>query len=195
MLFSPVMTDVDIDPNLVDAAAVVLDMAGPAGLTLSAIAEAGGVSRVTVHRRGATVDDYLVAVLARASDDLRGSLWPVLTSSEPAAARLRTALAILCDVCERHSGVMAVMFGVPARPLRGRPERTTSFEFIEPFAKLLGDGRADGSIDTDDPTRDATLIANCVAWTYLHMRRAHGWDTIDTTERTVTMAVAAFLTD
>ena len=183
-----------LDPRLVDAAALVLDAAGAAGLTLSAIAEAAGISRVTMHRRGASVDDYIVAVLARASDDLRGSLWPILTSSEPAADRLRKALTILCDVCERHSGVMAAMFGVPAREVPGRPGRTTSLEFIEPFAKLLDDGRTDGSLTAGDPMIDATLLANCVAWTYLHMRRAHRWAPADTAQRTVTMATASFVT-
>jgi AcrR family transcriptional regulator len=183
-----------LDPHLIDAAANVLDAAGAVGLTLSAIAEAAGVSRVTVHRRGATVDDYIVAVLARASDDLRSSLWPMLTSSEPASERLRSALTILCEVCERHTGIMTAMFGVPPRDLPGRPGRTTSLEFIEPFAKLLGDGQTDGSLTAGDPMPDATLLANCVAWTYLHMRRAHRWDPAVTAERTVTMAIASFLT-
>jgi AcrR family transcriptional regulator len=183
-----------LDPQLIDAAALVLDRVGAGGLNLTAIAETAGISRVTMHRRGATVDDYVVAVLGRASDDLRASLWPILTSSEPAADRLRRALTVLCEVCERHTGIMAAMFGVPARPLPGRPGRTTSLQFIEPFAKLLDDGQTDGSITTADPMRDATLLANCVAWTYLHMRRAHGWNPTDTAERTVTMATASFLT-
>lgn len=183
----------DLDPALVDAAATVLDSKGSDGLTLSALAEAAGISRVTVHRRGATVDDYVVAVLARASGDLRASLWPVLMESGPAADRLRAALLILCEVCERHSGVMTAMFGVPARQLPGRPGRTTSLEFIEPFAKLLADGDADRSLTTGDAMSDATLIANSVAWTYLHMRRAHGWEATDTAERAVTMAIAAYV--
>jgi AcrR family transcriptional regulator len=181
-----------IEPSLVDAAADVLDAAGIGGLTLSAIAEAAGVSRVTLHRRGASVDDYVVAVLARASDDLRSSLWPILTSSAPAAERLAHALAELCSTCERHSGVMTAMFGVPARELPGRPGRTTSLEFIEPFAKLLADGQADGSLVTDDPLRDATLLANTVCWTYLHMRRAHGWSEPESVRQIVSMATAAY---
>lgn len=181
-----------IEPSLVDAAADVLDAAGVGGLTLSAIAEAAGVSRVTLHRRGASVDDYVVAVLARASDDLRSSLWPILTSSAPSAERLDDALTVLCSTCERHSGVMTAMFGVPARELPGQPGRTTSLEFIEPFAKLLADGQADGSLVTDDPLRDATLIANAVAWTYLHMRRAHGWSEPESARQVVSMATAAY---
>ena len=181
-----------IESTLVDAAAEVLDVAGVGGLTISAIAEAAGVSRVTLHRRGASVDDYVVAVLARASDDLRASLWPILTSSAPAAERLDAALMELCSTCERHSGVMTAMFGLPARKLPGQPGRTTSLEFVEPFAKLLADGRADGSLVTDEPLRDATLIANAVAWTYLHMRRAHGWNELVSARQVVSMATAGY---
>jgi AcrR family transcriptional regulator len=184
-----------IEPILVDAAAQVLDATGIGGLTISSIAEAAGVSRVTLHRRGASVDDYVVAVLARASDDLRSSLWPILTSSAPAAVRLAEALTELCRTCERHSGVMTAMFGLPARQLPGQPGRTTSLEFIEPFTKLLADGQADGSLVTDDPLRDATLIANTVCWTYLHMRRAHGWSEAESARRVVSMATAAVTAD
>lgn len=180
-----------IDPNLVDAAAKVLDTVGLNGLTLVAIAEAAGVSRVTLHRRGTSVDEYLVAVLGRASDDLRASLWDTLTSSRPASDRLRVALTTLCEVCERHSGIMAAMYCVPALPRR--QGRTTSFEFIEPYAKLFTDGDVDGSILSADPLRDATLVANSVAWTYLHMRRAHGWTIDDTTDHVVSMAISSYV--
>lgn len=180
-----------IDPHLIDAAAMVLDTAGLSGLTLVAIAEAAGVSRVTLHRRGTTVDEYVVAVLGRASDDLRASLWDILTSSRSASDRLREALTILCEVCERHSGIMAAMYCVPALPRD--PGRTTSFEFIEPYVKLFTDGSGDGSIVSDDPLADATLVANSVAWTYLHMRRAHGWSLADATEHVVSMASARYV--
>lgn len=179
-----------LDPDLVDAAGAVLDDGGIHALTLTGIAERAGVSRVTVHRRGASLDDYIVAVLARASDDLRESLWPLLTSHDRAVDRLESALTILCRVCERHSGIMVAMFGVPARPIRERPDRTTSQEFIEPFAKLIADGLADGSIVCDDPLRDATLTANTVAWSYLHMRRAHAWQTDEAATRVVALAMA-----
>lgn len=179
-----------LDPSLVDAAASLLDEGGLAMLTLTAIAERAGVSRVTVHRRGVNLDEYVVAVLGRASDDLRESLWPVMTSADRAADRLAAALAILCEVCERHSGIMVAMFGVPARPLPHHPGRTTSLEFIEPFAKLVTDGLADGSVVCDDPLRDATLTANTVAWSYLHMRRAHGWTADEAAARVVPLATA-----
>jgi AcrR family transcriptional regulator len=159
-------------------------------LSITSIAEEAGLSRVTLHRRGAKLDDYLVGVLGRASDDLRASLWPVLTAPGRARERLASALEVLCAVCERHAGVMTALFAVPPRPLPGEPERTTSLQFIEPFERLLRDGELDGSLHVTEARADATLVANAVAWTYLHMRQAHGWDESMATERVVRLALA-----
>jgi AcrR family transcriptional regulator len=179
-----------VDDDLLDAVARVLEREGVRGLTVSAVAGEAGISRVTMHRRGVGIDELIVAVLGRASDDLRSSLWPVLTGAGDAASRLRTALGVLCEVAERHAPVMRAFFGEPARPLPERRDRTTSFEFIEPFERLLLDGTLDGSLCVDDPTRDATLVANSVFWTYLHMRHAHRWPPRRTTDRVVALATA-----
>lgn len=182
-----------IGDDVLDAVARILDRDGLAGLNISAIAAEAGVSRVTLHRRGARLDDYLVAALGRVSDDLRASLWPAMTGPGPAAERLTAALHTLCDVCERHAGVMSAMYGHRPRPLPGRPGRTTSFEFIEPFERLLRDGNVDGSLHSADPLPDATLTANMVCWTYLHMRQAHRWDVQTAASQVVPAAVARLL--
>lgn len=182
-----------IEDRVLDAAARIMDRDGLAGMSISAIAEEAGVSRVTLHRRGARLDDYLIGVLRRASDDLRASLWPVLTGPGTAEARLRDALQILCEMCERHTGVMTAMYGIPPRPLADKPGRTTSMEFIEPFERLLRDGNLDGSLVCEDPVADATLTANAVGWTYLHMRQAHRWDPETATTQVVHLAMAHLL--
>ena len=182
-----------IDGTVLDAVARILDRHGVAGLNISAIAAEAGLSRVTLHRRGAGLDDYLVAVLGRVSDDLRSSLWPAMTGAGPAAERFAAALRTLCEVCERHAGVMSAMFGHRPRPLPGRPSRTTSFEFIEPFERLLRDGNVDGSLHSADPLPDATIAANMVCWTYLHMRQAHRWDAETAANHIVPAAVARLL--
>jgi AcrR family transcriptional regulator len=178
------------DDHVLDAVGRILGRDGLRGLNLSSIAEEAKLSRVTLHRRGASVDEYLIAVLGRASDDLRDSLWPVLTGVDDAATRLTRALQTLCEVFERHGGVLAALYGTPAWPIPSKPGRTTSLEFIEPFERLLLDGIADGSLVSDDPRADATLVANAVAWTYLHMRRAHGWPRQRTADRAVDLATA-----
>jgi AcrR family transcriptional regulator len=184
---------VELDDRVLDAVERVLTRSGIAGLTVSAVAEEANVSRVTLHRRGATVDDLLVAVIVRVIDDWRGSLWPVLTGPGDAASRLRTAFETLCAVCERNAGVMAAMYGVPARPLPGRPGRTTSLEGIEPFERLLRDGVVDGSLRSADPRRDATLAVNAAIWAYLHMRRAHRWPREEVSARVVALVTADFV--
>jgi AcrR family transcriptional regulator len=178
------------DDDVLDAVARILERDGIRALTLSAVADEAEVSRVTLHRRGTTIDDLVVDVLARASDELRTELWPVVTDSGNAARRLDAGLRALCAVAERHSGVLAAFFAAPAWPLPERAGRTTSFEFIELFERLLRDGQLDGTLSTDDPTDDATLIANSVCWTYLHMRRAHAWSVAKATDGVVALATA-----
>ena len=180
-----------LDASVLDAVARILEREGLRGLTLSSIADEAGLSRVTLHRRGLNVDDCVVGVLARASDDLRGSLWPAVTGSGDAADRLEVGLRILCDVAERHAGVLIAFFGEPARPIPDRPGRTTSFEFVELFERLLRDGAADGSMHVDDPARSAVLVANTACWLYLHMTRAHGWPAGEAVDQVIHMATAS----
>jgi AcrR family transcriptional regulator len=179
-----------IGDDLLDAVTRVLETSGVRGLTISAVADEAGISRVTLHRRGITVDDLVAGVLVRASDDLRASLWPAVTSTVDAATRLREGLAVLCDVAERHAAVLVAFFAEPARPLPGRPGRTTSFEFIELFERLLRDGELDGTLDVDDPAGQATLVANTVCWSYLHMRRAHRWEAERARRQVIELAMA-----
>lgn len=179
------------DERVLDAVAAILERDGLAGLSMTAIAEEAELSRVTLHRRKATIDDYVIAVLGRVSDELRRALWPVLTGAGDAAGRLRTALEVLCAVVDRHAGVFASFYGRPAWPLPGRPERTTSFEFIEPFERIIRDGLADGTLCSDDPRRDATLVANTVAWSFCHLRRAHSWPADTAASDLVALAMAA----
>lgn len=148
---------------------------------------------MTLHRHGATVDDMLVAVLVRVTDELRGALWPVLTGPGAAASRLRTAFETLCRTCEQNAGVMAAMYGVPARPVPGRPGRTTSLEFIEPFERLLRDGVLDGSLRSADSRRDATLAVNAAIWAYLQMRRAHRWAREEASARVVALVTGGLV--
>jgi AcrR family transcriptional regulator len=181
----------DIDERILDAGAVILDRDGLGGVTLSALADEAGLSRVTLHRHGVSVSGVVIAVLARASDDLRASLWPALTGPGDAATRLDAALRVLCDVAERHLGVLSALFRASVQPLPDRPERTTSFEFIEPFERLLVDGNQDGSLSSADPLADATLTANAVTWTYLHMRQAHDWAPSTAADAVIRMATAS----
>lgn len=176
---------------MLDAVARILDREGLAGLNLSAIAEEAGINRATLHRRGASVTLLVIAVLRRASDELREALWPVVTGPGTAAERLHAALEELCAVAERHAGTLGALYRMPPRPLPDDPDRTTSFQFVEPFERLLVDGGVDGSLRSANPRDDALLVTNAVCYTYLHLRRAHGWGTEKATAGVVAMAMAA----
>ena len=121
------------------------------------------------------LDAVIGAVVGRAAADLRAALWPTLTGSGDAAARLTASLHVLCTVVETHRGVLAALFHAPEKPHRAHAGRTTGFDFIEPFERLLRDGLADGTLVSDDPVADAELTVNAVTWTYLHLRLAHRW--------------------
>jgi hypothetical protein len=69
------------------------------------------------------------------------------------------------------------------------PDRTTSFEFVEPFERLLVDGDVDGTLRSDDPHTDAALLANAVTWSYLHMRQAHRWSPADAEQRVIDLVL------
>ncbi len=183
------------DPVVVDAVARLIDRGGLAALSMTAIAEEAGLSRVTLHRRGSTIEDYVITVFGRVSDALRAALWPVLTGPGSAAERLRAGLEGLCRVAEEHRGVMRALYGVAGRPSPGDPDRLTSADSAEPFERLLRDGLVDGTLTSDDPTADAVLVLNATGWTYLHLRSAHGWKEERARSRSVDTAIAQFLVD
>ncbi len=182
------MTDV-VDDSTLEAVARILDREGLNGLSISSIAAEADVSRVTLHRRGPSIEDYIVALVGRVSEELRAALWPTLTGSGTGAERLRSALETLCHIAERRGGVMRALYGVPARPVPGDPERTTSMAFAEPFERLIRDGCLDGSLRSQEPADDAPLLVNVVGWTYIHMRQAHGWSVGQITEAVVGLAM------
>lgn len=183
-------TPAPIDDAVLDAAAAVLGREGLAGLSLSAVADEVGISRVTLHRHGVRRGDLLAGVARRTSDDLRASLWPVLTDAGDAASRLATALGVLCQVIDRHAGVLGALYHVPDRPDPARGGRRAGFDFIEPFERLLLDGAIDGSLRSVDAAEDAELVVNAVTWTYLHLRTAHGWPEERAAARTIGLATA-----
>lgn len=182
--------NVSLGDELLDAIASVLRRDGLAGLSLSAVADEAEMSRVTLHRHGVTRGSMLQAVTARASADLRSALWPALTATGDAASRLSSALSILCDVAERHAAVLGALYHAPDAPHATTEGRPASFDFTEPFERMLLDGGLDGSLRSDDPADDAVLVVNAVTWTYLHLRASHGWTARRAAERTIALATA-----
>ncbi|MEZ5228310.1 MAG: TetR/AcrR family transcriptional regulator [Acidimicrobiales bacterium] len=171
-----------ISPEVMAATRRLLDHGGRDDLSLSAIAAEAGVSRVTLHRHGIDVTQVVVALVQAASDDLRQHLWPTLTSPGTAAERLAEGVRVLCDVVERHGAVLSAVYHSPVQPHPSVEGRTLTFDFAEPFERVLLDGGHDGTTRSQAPDRDAEFLVSAVTWTYLHMRRSHGWSVTDAAE-------------
>src|SRR2546430_3132706 len=124
-------------PKLLEATEKVLAEAGWDGLRLERVAEEAGLSRVTLWRQGITRDALLQGLLARLADDYRETMWPVLTSPGSGRDRLSAALQALCEVIDRNLALLLTSDAV---------FHQAPIASVEPFARLLRDGMADGSL-------------------------------------------------
>ncbi len=172
--------------ELLDAAVAVLAEHGWEGLGLERVAEAAGVSRVTLWRQGVTKQRLVHALLARLASDYRDAMWPILTAAGTGAERLRRGLEALCTVADRHLELLLasdVSFHRAQKEMRPRPS------FIEPLVRLIHDGEADGTIRA--PATDvedwANVLFNTVCWSYVHLRGRHRWSAERTRELVVTL--------
>ncbi|HEX6540945.1 MAG TPA: TetR/AcrR family transcriptional regulator [Ktedonobacterales bacterium] len=159
-----------IDESLLNAAVTALQEVGWQRLTLERVAEAAGVSRVTLWRQGVTLEHIVEGLLVRLTDDYRARLWPTLTSEGTGGARLRAALLALCDVADAHLPLL-----VATDTIFHEAHILTRTDFIEPLARLLRDGISDGSIRPVDHHEMASVLFNTVCWTYVHLRAKHQW--------------------
>jgi AcrR family transcriptional regulator len=166
-----------LDIRLLDGARRTVERHGWGGLTLQRVADAAGVSRMTLHRRGVSREVLLAALGEQLERDYREALWPALTAEGTALERLELALASLCEVVDRNLELLDAL---------GHAERDAVFHedpkpaltkavFTEPVRRLLADGAADGSLRAPDPEETATVLFNLVGHTYRHLRIGHGW--------------------
>ena len=163
-----------LDPRLVDAAISVLAETGWDGLTQEHVAERAVMSRVTTWRQGVTRERLIGALLDRLGEDFRASLWPVLTAPGSGAERLVLGLERLCDVIDRHQSLLKATnraFHWGFREEYGAQQ----MNFVEPYARFLAEGSADGSLRKVEGDLDeaAEVVFNMMCWTYLHLRAEH----------------------
>lgn len=180
------------DDNLLDAAATVLGRLGIGGTTAEAIAAEAGLNRVTLYRRGLSPQRLVGDLVVRAGERFREAMWPAMTSSGTGRDRLQAAFEALCDVAEEELEVLAALFDGPTSVFHiDLPDgAATSFEFIDPIRRLMLDGQSDGSIRQLDLDDTAELLFNQVGWSYVHMRRTHGWPADRCRRLVVDLAVA-----
>jgi AcrR family transcriptional regulator len=166
------------DERLVEGARRALRQFGWHGATLERIAEAAGVSRMTLHRRGVSREDLLRLLQAALEDEYRAALWPPLTARGDGRARLELALVAECEVVERHLELFEAMSaGARSAVFHEQGGRGLTREvFVEPLRRILADGAADGSLRETDVDETATVLFNLVGFSYRHLRTGHAWD-------------------
>jgi AcrR family transcriptional regulator len=159
------------DARLLAAAARVLEDAGWQGLTVEAVAEAAGLSRVTAWRLGASREALVATLLRELAVDYREAMWPALVGPGDARQRLDRALDALFGVIDAHLPLLLASDQVFHRAKAAR------INFNEPFARLFTDGTADRSLAPpgEDPAAAAELLFNTVCWSYVHLRGRHHW--------------------
>ena len=73
------MTTPPLDDRLLDAGRRTFKRFGYKGATVERIAGEAGLSRVTLHRRGVSMDTILAELAERATEYYRATMWPALT--------------------------------------------------------------------------------------------------------------------
>ena len=170
------VASVTSEADILEAAKRVFERHGYAGATADRIAAEAGLSRVTLHRRGATKESLLGQLVERATEDYRRAMWPALTGTGTGAARLEGALYALCSIAERHMALLMALRSQTDGVFHDQADESlTRTVFTEPLEKLLRDGAADGTLRVRDPVELATVLFNMVGWTYIHLRSGHGW--------------------
>ncbi len=168
------------DNKLHAATKKVMDTHGFTGVTIGAIAQAAGISRVTLHRRGISKGELLKMAAMKAAGQFREASLAPLTYQGSGRVRLERLLAALFDMADQHLSLLVGLFDGPSALFHlgeseGDATALTRFEYTEPFARILRDGVNDGSLVSSNPDEDAELIFNTAGWTYVHFRRSHGW--------------------
>ncbi|MBS3941478.1 MAG: TetR/AcrR family transcriptional regulator [Actinobacteria bacterium] len=183
------------DRSLVDAALDVIANHGLDGVTVDRLAEASGISRATLYRRGVAIDELTAAAVEKAAEQYREALWPALTGPGSAANRLEAALRALCEAADQHLALLVGLYPHPHSPFHEEVDGAALVQepFAEPFERLLRDGITDGTLRSRDPAADATLLFNLVSWTYVHLRHAHHWPPEEASTRVVSLVLGGVL--
>jgi AcrR family transcriptional regulator len=146
-------------------------------VTVAEIADAVGVSRMTLHRHGVGKGEILAALGELLEAEYRDAALPILAAGGTARERLRGALGSVCDIDEAYLGVFAAL----STPLHdvfheaGDGPVLTRAPFTDTLRLLLEAGARDGSVRVGDPAETATLIFNATGHTYRHLRTGHRW--------------------
>jgi AcrR family transcriptional regulator len=182
---------VPVDPQILDGARLAAGKYGWEGATLERIAAEAGVSRMTLHRKGATREAILEGLRGQFEAAYRDRLWPFLTASGDGRERLAGALGELCAISEDNLELLDAL-GRRAELIFHEPgdgSVDTRPPFTEAVARLLRDGALDSSLRSEAPDDDATVLVNLVGHTYRHLRLGHRWPAERARESVVRLAL------
>ena len=105
--------DEAVSPELIAATESVLESHGWTGLTAEQIAEAAGINRVTLYRRGLSTATLLTATAAAVVIEFRSLAAEALVEPGSASQRLDQLLKALYELADRHLALLAGLFDGP----------------------------------------------------------------------------------
>jgi AcrR family transcriptional regulator len=190
--------DSGLDPERVERVRAALADRDWHAVTLAELAEAAGLSRMTLHRRGIGKDEVLRQLGALMVQDHREAIYPALVADGDGRQRLRIALEGLCAVNERYLGISDALSAIQLAEVFHEPGEgavLTRATFTDGMRRILADGMADGSLREAELDDTATLLFNAVGWTYRHMRTGHRWPAERAREAVVELLLHGMLRD
>ncbi|MEM8771286.1 MAG: TetR/AcrR family transcriptional regulator C-terminal domain-containing protein [Pseudomonadota bacterium] len=158
---------------ILQAARCIFVEEGPAGATIEAIAEAAGVSRVTIYSHFENKDRLMAAVLEEETRAF-GSLSLALEGGTLSREEVRDALiafgSSLLDFVEQPHVVRSsrMMIG-QANAMSGATKvffENGPLRMHRRLARLIASAKAAGALQTDDPEEDADFLIGM--WRGLH---------------------------
>lgn len=195
---TPDVRDSGLDPERIERIRDALGGRDWHAVTLSDLADAAGLSRMTLHRRGIGKDEVLRQIGALMVQDHRDAIYPALVADGDGRKRLRIALEGLCAVNERYLRISDALSAIQLAEVFHEPGEgavLTRDSFTAGMRRILADGMADGSLREADLDDTATLLFNAVGWTYRHMRTGHRWPAERARETVVDLLLHGMLRD